>query len=193
MRETTVKRNTNESNIELTMKLDGTGDSDIMTGIPFLDHMLTLFAFHGQFDLRITAQGDLDVDDHHTVEDLGIVLGQALNELLENDRNYVRYASFLLPMDEVLVRVVLDLSGRSYLKLNTAFSREKVGTLSTENVEEFFRGVTRESRMTLHIDVLEPGNDHHQIEGIFKGFGRTLKEAVQLLDTDGVASTKGQI
>ena len=193
MREATVKRSTTETNIELTLDLDGTGESDIVTGIPFLDHMLTLFAFHGKFDLRVTAQGDLDVDDHHTVEDLGIVFGQALNELLEANRNYMRYASFLLPMDEVLVRVVLDLSGRSYLRLNTPFRREKVGTLSTENVEEFFRGLVRESKMTLHIDILEPGNDHHQIEAIFKAFARSLNQAVQLLNEGDVASTKGKI
>ncbi|MCF7803133.1 MAG: imidazoleglycerol-phosphate dehydratase HisB [Candidatus Marinimicrobia bacterium] len=193
MRKTTISRSTRETTIEGTLNLDGSGKTEIRTGIPYLDHMLTLFGFHGNFDLEIDATGDLSVDDHHTVEDVGIVIGQALDNLLGEQQNYVRYGSFLLPMDEVLARVVLDLSGRAYLKYNVEFSREKVGDLSTENVLEFFRALVRESRMTLHIDMLESGNAHHQIEVMFKAFGRALREAVQLLDSDEVASTKGTL
>jgi len=193
MRKTTKSRETGETNVTVTLNLDGQGKTAIDTGIPFLDHMLTLFGFHGSFDLEIRASGDLDVDDHHTVEDVGIVLGGALKELIGQNAGLVRYGTFLLPMDEVLARVAIDISGRSYLHYSAEYSREKVGTLSTENVQEFFRALVRESGITLHLDILTPGNDHHQVESLFKGFGRALRIAVTDDPSQKVTSTKGVI
>lgn len=193
MREATIKRETTESKIEITLNLDGEGNANIDTGIPFFDHMLNQLAFHGKVDLEISAKGDLEVDDHHTVEDVGIVFGQVLLKCLGDKMGMVRYGSFLLPMDEVLARVVLDASGRSYLRYNVEYQREKIGTLSTENVLEFFRAVVRESRITVHIDILESGNDHHQVEAIFKGFARALRQAVRIDENSGIPSTKGTL
>ncbi len=190
MRKTVAERNTNETNIRVELNLDGAGEADIDTGVPFLNHMLELFAFHGQFGLQVSATGDLEVDDHHTVEDVGIVLGDGLDQLIRENQGIVRYGSCLMPMDEVLARVVIDISGRAYLKYTASFQRESIGTLSTENVREFFSAVVRRSRMTLHIDILEAGNDHHQIEAMFKGFGRALRQSVTEVSGD-VASTKG--
>jgi imidazoleglycerol-phosphate dehydratase len=191
MRKVALQRKTGETEIELALNLDGSGKADINTGVAFLDHMLTLFAFHGSFDLEISATGDLEVEDHHTVEDVGIVLGQALEQALAKDQGFIRYGSFMLPMDEVLARVVLDASGRAFLHFHAEFKREMLGTLATENVEEFFRALVRESKMTLHIDILTGGNDHHQVEAIFKGFGRALRQAVVLDPDIEIASTKG--
>ncbi len=191
MRKVAIQRKTGETEIELALNLDGSGKSDVKTGVAFLDHMLTLFAFHGNFDLEISATGDLDVEDHHTVEDVGIVLGQAIQQAFAKDQGFVRYGAFLLPMDEVLARVVVDASGRAFLHFDAAFQREMLGTLATENVEEFFRALVRESKMTLHIDILRPGNDHHQVEAIFKGLGRALKQAAVLDPDTDIASTKG--
>jgi len=193
MREATITRETTESTIEITLNLDDEGTAKIDTGIPFFDHMLNQLAFHGNVDLEISAKGDLKVDDHHTVEDVGIVFGQVLVKCLGDKTGIVRYGSTLLPMDEVLARVVLDASGRSYLRYNVEYQREKIGTLSTENVLEFFRAVVRESNITLHIDILEPGNDHHQVEAIFKGFARALRQAVRIDENSGIPSTKGTL
>jgi len=193
MREATITRETTESAIKITLNLDGKGNAKIETGVPFFDHMLNQLAFHGNFDLEISAKGDLEVDDHHTVEDVGIVFGQALVKCLGDKTGILRYGSFLLPMDEVLARVVLDVSGRSYLRYNVEYQREKIGTLSTENVLEFFRAVVRESRITLHIDILESGNDHHQVEAIFKAFSRALRQAVSINSNSGIPSTKGSL
>ncbi|HKJ67635.1 MAG TPA: imidazoleglycerol-phosphate dehydratase HisB [bacterium] len=190
MRKTVVERKTNETDIRVELNLDGEGEASVDTGVPFLDHMLKLFAFHGRFGLEVRAAGDLAVDDHHTVEDVGIVLGDALLQLIRENQGIIRYGSCLMPMDEVLARVVIDVSGRAYLRYNASFQRECIGNLSTENVQEFFRALVRRAGITLHIDLLEPGNDHHQIEAMFKGFGRALQQSVT--EAGGaVASTKG--
>lgn len=193
MRKTTLERETRETTVEVELDLDGAGNTDIDTGVPFLDHMLELFGFHGRFDLRIKATGDLDVDDHHTVEDVGIVLGSVLRELLDSEPGIERYGVSVLPMDEVLARVVVDASGRAYLKYQVALQRERIGSLSMENVREFFSALVRQSHITLHIDILEGGNDHHQVEAVFKGFGRALRQAVALVPEMKVASTKGTL
>ena len=167
-------------------------ESKINTGIGFFDHMLTLFSFHSELYMNIQAEGDLHIDGHHTVEDIGIVLGQLLREMYVEKESYQRYGSMYLPMDESLARVVLDLSGRSHLSYNAVISREKVGDFDTELTEEFFNAVAMNSRMTLHIDLLKGGNSHHEIEAIFKGFARSLKIALQPSDS-GVPSSKGVI
>jgi len=190
MRKTKQERTTKETQVLVEWNLDGEGNSTIETGIPFFDHMLELFAFHGRFDLKVQATGDLDVDDHHTVEDVGIVMGDALAEILQENTAYARYGFWFMPMDEVMARVVLDLSGRTWLHYNVDLQREKIGTLSTENVREFFSAFSRRAQITLHIDVLTPGNEHHQVEAIFKGFGRALKQATQKTEGE-IASTKG--
>lgn len=167
-------------------------ESEINTGIGFFDHMLTLFSFHSELYVNIQAEGDLHIDGHHTVEDIGIVLGQLLRELYAEKESYQRYGSMYLPMDESLARVVLDLSGRPHLSYKAVISREKVGDFDTELTEEFFNAVSMNSRMTLHIDLLKGGNSHHEIEAIFKGFARSLKIALQPSDS-GVPSSKGVI
>ena len=167
-------------------------ESAINTGIGFFDHMLTLFSFHSELYVNIQAEGDLHIDGHHTVEDIGIVLGQLLRELYTEKESYQRYGSMYLPMDESLARVVLDLSGRPHLSFNAVISREKVGDFDTELTEEFFNAVAMNSRMTLHIDLVKCGNSHHEIEAIFKGFARSLKIALQS-SASGVPSSKGLI
>lgn len=187
------ERSTAETKISVT--LDSARDfkeSEIDTGIGFFDHMLTLISFHSELYLSIKADGDLHIDDHHTVEDTGIVLGQLLRELYVEKSSYTRYGSMYLPMDESLARVVLDLSGRPHLSFNAYFSREKVGQFDTELVSEFFNAVAMNSRMTLHIDLLKRGNSHHEIEAIFKAFARSLKVALTETTT-GVPSSKGVI
>lgn len=167
-------------------------ESEINTGIGFFDHMLTLFSFHSELYVNIQAEGDLHIDGHHTVEDIGIVLGQLLRELYTEKESYQRYGSMYLPMDESLARVVLDLSGRPHLSYNAVISRGKVGDFDTELTEEFFNAVSMNSRMTLHIDLLKGGNSHHEIEAIFKGFARSLKIALKPSES-GVPSSKGVI
>lgn len=169
-----------------------TQEATIQTGIGFFDHMLTLFAFHSQLYLSVEADGDLEVDFHHTVEDVGILLGQAIREIYVEKGSYKRYGSMYIPMDESLARVVLDLSGRPHLNFQADFSREKVGEFDTELVLEFFNAVAMNSRTTLHIDLLKGGNTHHEIEAIFKAFGQSLKIALTATDT-GVPSSKGVI
>jgi imidazoleglycerol-phosphate dehydratase len=190
MRISEINRKTNETDIKLKLNLDGNRKIYIQTGIPFFDHMLTLFAFHGSFDLDIRAIGDIDVDDHHTVEDVGLALGQALYQALGDRKGINRYGLMYLPMDEALSRVVIDISNRPFLVFKAVFNRDKVGTMDTQNVCEFFKSFVNESRMNLHIETLYGDNEHHKIESMFKGFGRALKEAVQIINQD-ISSTKG--
>ena len=190
MRMSTINRNTKETTIELSLNLDGSKQININTGIPFFDHMLTLLAFHGSFDLDVFAKGDIDVDDHHTVEDVGLALGQAIYQALGNKIGINRYGMMYLPMDEALSRVVLDLSNRPYLVFKAKFNRDKVGTMDTQNVFEFFKSVSNEAKMNLHMEVLYGENEHHKIESLFKGFGRALKEAINIVSYE-VSSTKG--
>ena len=191
MRKTTVSRQTKETQIELSLNLDGNGKCSVTTGVGFLDHMLTLLAFHAGMDLDLRMQGDLAVDDHHTIEDAGIVFGQALRQLIGDKTGLARYGFFILPMDEVLARAVIDLSGRAYCHFAAQFKRNQLGGLATENIEEFFSALVRESAMTLHLEILSPGNDHHQAEALFKCFGRALREAVRMNARAGIPSTKG--
>ncbi len=192
MRSAQIERKTLETHIKIDINLDGTGKARLTTGVPFLEHMMDQIARHGMIDINIEAIGDNHIDDHHTVEDIGIVLGELIRELYRSLPSYQRYGSFYLPMDESLARVVLDLSGRPHLSFNADFSKEKVGSFDTELVEEFFNAVAMNARMTLHIDLLKTGNTHHEIEAIFKGFARALNIALQATD-GGVPSSKGLI
>ena len=193
MRSATVRRTTAETDITLSLALDGSGRTDINTGCGFLDHMLTLFARHGRLDLSVTCKGDTDVDDHHTVEDIGICLGQAFAEALGEKRGINRYGSIILPMDEALILAAVDLSGRSFLRFDLTIPTEKVGTFDTELVKEFFLAFTRQAACTLHLKQFDGENSHHIIEGTFKAFGRILKEAVKVDPdaADEIPSTKG--
>ena len=184
-------RKTAETDITLSLNLDGTGKSSIHTGCGFLDHMLTLFAAHGKFDLTVTCSGDTQVDDHHSVEDIGIVLGQAFQNALGDKRGITRYGSFLLPMDEALIQTAVDISGRSCLCYSLEIPTEKIGTFDTELVEEFFLAFTRNCPMSLHIRQLAGKNSHHIVEGAFKSVARSLKAAVALDGTNDIPSTKG--
>lgn len=192
MRKKLVERKTLETEVVVELALDGNGYTKIQTGVGFFDHLLELFAFHGRFDLRVEAKGDLEVDDHHLVEDVGMTLGRAFKESLSDKKGITRYGYFVLPMDETLVRVVVDISGRPYLGYRVSFPGEKVGKLSTENIEEFFAGFVRESGMTLHIDLMEGKNSHHIAEAIFKCSGMAIKKAVTISSAD-IPSTKGNI
>ena len=195
MRQTTVSRKTGETDITLTLNLDGKGIASIDSGCGFLDHMLTLFAKHGNFDLSLTCKGDTYVDDHHTVEDIGITLGKAIAECLGDKRGITRYGFFILPMDESLILTSLDLSGRCCLCLNLDMPANKVGTFDTELVEEFFAALTRSAEMTLHIQQMAGKNTHHIIEGTFKSFARSLRAAVAIdeKNADQIPSTKGSL
>ncbi len=189
-RKSRLKRSTLETEIELELALDGKGNYQIETGIPFFDHMLAQLAKHGGLDLKLAASGDLEVDLHHTVEDTGIVLGRAVKEALGDRRGIQRYASALLPMDDVLCRVVLDISSRPYLYSDLAFSSEFVGQFPVELVEEFLRSFAFNAGITLHVELLHGSNTHHQVEAVFKALGRCLKLAVRL-NSDQIPSTKG--
>ena len=193
MRTANISRKTGETDITLSLNLDGTGRGDIATGCGFLDHMLTLFARHGRFDLTVTCQGDTVVDDHHTVEDVGICLGDALAKALGDRSGVNRYGSALLPMDEALLLTAVDLSGRGMLCCQLDIPTEKVGTFDTELVEEFFLSLARRANLTLHIRQFSGKNSHHIIEGAFKGLGRALRQAVAIDPALGgeVPSTKG--
>ena len=191
MREARIERKTAETDIMLTLNLDGTGKSEIATGCGFLDHMLTLFAAHGRFDLKVTCKGDTWVDDHHTVEDVGICLGQAFSQALGEKRGITRYGSFLLPMDEALILTAVDISGRSCLCYGLEIPTEKIGTFDTELVEEFFLAFTRCCPMSLHIRQMAGKNAHHIVEGCFKSVARSLRLAVKTDGTDEIPSTKG--
>ncbi|MBU1143120.1 MAG: imidazoleglycerol-phosphate dehydratase HisB [Firmicutes bacterium] len=190
MRTSTITRNTKETKIKLSLNLDGTKNIDINSGVPFFDHMLTLFAFHAGFDLDIYCDGDLSVDDHHTIEDIGIVLGEAVKNALGDKLGIQRYGLMYLPMDEALSRVVIDISNRPFLHYKATYQRISIGLLSLENVKEFFRAFSSEARINLHIETLYGDNDHHKVESIFKGFGRALFEATRITSTD-ISSTKG--
>lgn len=193
MRISEIKRKTAETDIELTLNLDGTGKSKINSGCGFLDHMLTLFAKHGRFDLNLTCKGDVEVDDHHTVEDIGIALGTAFSEALSDKRGIVRYGNMILPMDESLILSAVDISGRSYLGYDLQIPSQKVGTFDTELVEEFWLGFTRCAKITLHIKQFCGTNSHHIIEGAFKSVAHSLCDAVSIDPkfADEIPSTKG--
>ena len=193
MRTASIQRTTAETDITLTLNLDGKGESDIQTGVGFLDHMLTLFAKHGRFDLTLTCNGDTQVDAHHTTEDIGIVLGQAFEKALGDKKGIVRYGSMILPMDEALILAAVDLSGRACLGYDLQLLRAKVGEFDTELVEEFFLAFVRNCPCSLHLRQPAGTNTHHIIEGAFKAFARALKAAVKI-DTeyaDEIPSTKG--
>ena len=186
-----IERKTAETEVKLNLALDGTGQHEIDTEVPFFSHMLTLFAVHSLCDLKVKARGDIAVDDHHTVEDVGICLGQALKAALKEKKGINRYGEAMVPMDEALVRVVLDLSGRSYLVYNVELKREMIGNFSVENAKEFFQAVANNAGMNLHIDLIRGDNDHHIIEAIFKAFGRALQKAVAIeTRVEGVWSSK---
>lgn len=172
-------RKTKETDISLTINLDGHGITDIQTGIPFFDHMLNGFARHGLFDLKLHVKGDLEVDCHHTVEDTGIVLGQAIADALGDKAGIKRYGSCMLPMDETLVLSAIDLSGRPYLKYHAEFTTDHLGGLDTEMIKEFFYAVSYGAAMNLHLKVLDGGNNHHMAEALFKAFGKALDAATQ--------------
>ena len=193
MRKAEIIRKTAETDIKLSINIDGVGNSNISTGCGFMDHMLTLFAKHGRFDMEVTCKGDTYVDDHHTVEDIGIALGQAFAEALGDKKGIVRYGNMMLPMDEALILTAVDLSGRGYLAYDLDVPTEKVGTFDTELVEEFFLGFIRNAACTLHIRKLAGTNSHHIIEGAFKSVARSLKSAVAIDPdfADEIPSTKG--
>lgn len=191
MRTFEIARKTAETDISLALNLDGTGKSCIDTGCGFLNHMLTLFAAHGKFDLTVKCVGDTDVDDHHSVEDIGICLGQAFQSALGDKRGITRYGSFLLPMDEALILTAVDISGRSCLCYDLQIPTEKIGTFDTELVEEFLLAFTRNCPMSLHVRQLAGKNAHHIVEGCFKSLARSLKAAVALDGSDAIPSTKG--
>jgi len=192
MRNSLQNRKTNETNIQLKYCLDGSGTRNIQTGIGFLDHMLELFTFHGQFDLDINCQGDLDICPHHTIEDIAIVLGQAIDDALGDRKSITRYACCYLPMDECLSRTVIDVSGRPYHMFNGHFQTPMIGTCPTEMIPHFFYSLTMNARMTIHQEILYGQNDHHKAESLFKGLGRALHQSVQL-DQSCMPSTKGLI
>lgn len=191
MRTCKMTRKTAETDICLELNLDGAGKSSIDTGVGFLNHMLTLFAAHGKFDLTVVCRGDTEVDDHHSVEDIGICLGTAFREALGDKRGITRYGSFLLPMDEALILCAVDLSGRSCLCDELEIPTQKIGTFDTELVEEFLLGFVRSCPMSLHLRQLAGKNAHHIVEGAFKGLGRALKQAVALDGSGEIPSTKG--
>ena len=193
MRTADIARKTAETDIRLSLRLDGSGQSDVDTGCGFLDHMLTLFARHGRFDLTVSCRGDAYIDDHHTVEDIGICLGEAFREALGDKRGICRYGATLLPMDEALILTAADLSGRGMLCCELHIPAEKVGPFDTELTEEFLLALVRQGALTLHVRQLSGKNSHHIIEGLFKSLGRTLSAAaaVDPRFSDEIPSTKG--
>ncbi len=187
-----VQRKTKETDIDLSLDIDGSGKTDIHSGVPFLDHMLTLFGVHGFFDLKIKAIGDTEVDDHHTVEDIGICLGQAFSSALGDKGGIARYGMSFLPMDETLVRVVVDISNRPYVHYEAAVPDQKLGTFDTALALEFIRAFAQHAGVTLHVDLLHGGNSHHIIEAVFKGLARAMCQATDRLNTlTGTLSSKG--
>lgn len=192
MRNAVIERKTKETEISLKINLDGKGIYSISTGIGFFDHMMELFSKHSLIDIQLDVRGDLEVDCHHSVEDTGIVLGQALKEALGDKKSIRRYGSFTVPMDEALVTVDLDLSGRPYLVYNAKFSKSNAGDLDVEAVEEFMMAVCTNAGITMHVNVKYGSNNHHMVEGIYKAFARALREAVSRDSrVDGIPSTKG--
>ncbi len=189
MRKKTLSRKTNETNIKISLDLDGEGLFNINTGIEFFNHMLDSFAKHGFFDLEVNAKGDTGVDDHHTVEDVGILLGKVYNEAIGDKKGIKRMAHAIVPMDDALATVAVDISGRSYSVLNFQFKKPKVGDLSTENVEHFFESFANSAEININAKV-DGENDHHKIEALFKSFARALKEA-SIIEHESIPSTKG--
>ena len=192
-RDARIKRETSETQITVELALDGSGRAEIDTGIGFLDHLLSALTRHGGFDLTLTCRGDLAIDDHHTVEDCGIVLGTALDEALGDRRGIARFASAFAPLDEALARAVVDISGRGAGYLLLDLQRESIGALSTENIPHFLDSMARHAGITLHLDVLKGANDHHRAEAAFKALALALREAVALTGGSEVPSTKGII
>jgi imidazoleglycerol-phosphate dehydratase len=194
MREAQVTRNTQETQISVKLNLDGSGRATLATGVPFLDHMLDQVARHGVFDLEVNARGDLHIDAHHTVEDIGITLGQAFARAIGDKKGVRRYGHAYVPLDEALSRVVVDLSGRPGIEMKIDFVRARIGEFDVDLVREFFQGFVNHAQVTLHIDNLRGDNAHHQAETAFKAFGRALRMAVELDPrTQGVPSTKGSL
>jgi imidazoleglycerol-phosphate dehydratase len=194
MRESEIRRKTKETDIRVRLNLDGSGKSKISTGLPFLDHMLTLFAKHGLFDLHVACKGDLEIDDHHSVEDIAITLGQALVQALGDKVGIRRYGEAVVPMDEALCRSIIDLSGRFYLVYEAETRRQKIGNFSVELAEHFWRSLAETAKFNLHIDCLRGRNTHHILEGTFKASARALRQAVERDPrVKGVPSTKGSL
>lgn len=193
-RKADVQRKTNETDIHLSIQLEGEGQYEVSTGVPFLDHMLELFARHGFFNLSVQASGDIAVDDHHTVEDVGLALGQALREALDDKHGIRRFGEASVPLDEALVSCVVDLSGRPFLAYNLEIQQERVGTFSTELIHDFFLALTNQVGMNLHLNMTQGRNPHHIIEASFKAFARALSSAVEYDPrVQGVLSTKGSL
>jgi imidazoleglycerol phosphate dehydratase HisB len=190
-RTATVQRLTRETRITATLCLDGTGQADILTGLGFLDHMLTALTTHGRFDLTLRTEGDLHIDDHHTVEDTALTLGQALREALGDRRGVQRFGHAYAPLDEALVRAVIDLSGRPWPEVHLDWSRERLGDVATENLTHFFESLAMSAQMNLHVDQLRGKNDHHKAEAAFKATALALRQAVARSGGDQVPSTKG--
>ncbi|RAV09048.1 imidazoleglycerol-phosphate dehydratase HisB [Paenibacillus contaminans] len=187
-----ISRKTNETDIQLSFNVDGSGISEIETDVPFLNHMLDLFTKHGQFDLQVKAQGDIDIDDHHTVEDIGICLGHALREALGDKKGIKRYANVFIPMDEALAQVVIDVSNRPHFEYRAQYPSAQVGSFTTELVHEFLWKLALEARITLHVIVHYGHNTHHMVEAVFKALGRAIDEATTIDPrVKGVPSTKG--
>lgn len=193
-RSAVIQRKTGETEVLVQISLDGTGSYQIDTEVPFLSHMLTLFAVHSLCDLKVTARGDIEVDDHHTVEDIGICLGQAIKAALGDKRSINRYGDSIIPMDEALVRCVMDLSSRPYLVYEVDITQPVMGNFSTQNIREFFQAIVNNAGINLHIDMIRGVNSHHIAEAVFKAFARALKEAVSLEPRlDGIWSSKGHL
>lgn len=189
MRSSKVTRKTSETSVEVEISLDGSGNANISTGIAFFDHMLNSFAKHGSFDLSVRASGDLSVDDHHTIEDVGITLGNAIQKALGDKKGIERFGEACIPMDEALAAAAIDLSGRSFLVFNAAFANQKIGGFNPQNVRHFFESLTSNAGINAHLHVTGK-NDHHKIEALFKAFGIALKRAIKISGS-GVPSTKG--
>jgi imidazoleglycerol-phosphate dehydratase len=188
-----IQRSTRETEIEARLDLDGSGNASIATGMPFLDHMLSLFTHHGRFDFTLRAKGDLEVDYHHSVEDAGLVLGECLLQALADKSGIQRFGAAYVPLDEALSRVVVDICGRPYLHYRVRFRTERVGDFPTELFEDFFRAVSDRARITLHLDLIHGRNSHHVAETLFKAFGRALRDAVSRTSPGQVPSTKGTL
>lgn len=190
-RSTTIKRTTKETEIELTLDLDGTGDIQISTGLGFFDHMLNALAFHAGWDLSLNCKGDLHVDDHHTIEDCALVLGAAILEIVADKSGIQRYGSKYAPLDEALARAVLDFSGRPWAVVNLGLQRDSIGTVACENLAHFFQSLASSGKFTIHVDVLRGENDHHRAEAAFKAAALAFREALELTPSGKVPSTKG--
>ncbi|HEX6313801.1 MAG TPA: imidazoleglycerol-phosphate dehydratase HisB [Gemmatimonadaceae bacterium] len=192
-RRASVHRRTSETDVRLEVDLDGSGVASVHTGIGFLDHLLTTLACHAQFNLTASCEGDLHVDDHHTTEDVALALGQSVDNALGDRRGVVRFGHGMAPLDESLSRAVVDLSGRAYADINLNLTRERVGTLSTENIAHALRSFATAARLTLHVDVLKGDNDHHRAESAFKATALALRQAVARSGLDNIPSTKGAL